>query len=101
MPPTRGLGPGLEWRAAIDVDWTLDPAVVDGWQCRRGGWRGRTRCPNPAVAALMRPTYRYLDPMDLSGRRRVPWRYCGAHLYGRWVEDGTVMGWVVRRVGEP
>lgn len=27
-----------------------------------------------------------------------PWDYCADHMYGRWIEDGKVMGWRLVKV---
>jgi hypothetical protein len=77
------VGDGYEWRAVVDDDWRL--WGVDGFRClaRVDG----ERCPNDAVAVLMRRAR--------AGRR--PYRYCAEHMYGRWIEDGGVMMWVVRK----
>lgn len=48
---------------------------------------GRKACGKPTVATLMRPVYRH------TGTKAQPWDYCADHLYGRWLEDGKVMGW--------
>lgn len=69
--------------------WRVVPAH-DGWrvggegrQCRYVGHTPRKRCPKPAVASLLRPF----------GRKAPrPWHYCEDHLYGRWIEDGQVVG---------
>lgn len=97
-PPFRDIGDGYEWRAVVDADWTLVPDVVEGYQCLHV--EHRDRCPNAAVAALMRPIMRYVPVMDLSGRTRRPYRYCAEHMYGRWIEGGTVLMWVVHKVGQ-
>lgn len=92
--PDYSPGEGLEWRAVEDPGWTLDPRVIDGYACRGGAGGGGRGCGKPAEAALYRTAFR-------GGiRGRVPWRYCAEHLYGRWVEDGKVFMWVVRRIGE-
>jgi len=73
--------PGYEWQAVEETGWVVDHS---GRRCRRAGWGGRDRCPNDAVAVYY--------------RGNQPWRYCGEHMYGRWIEDGRVMHWVVRKV---
>jgi hypothetical protein len=69
--------------------------VVTGGSCRaRLGWRHEDRkrravtCPEDAVAALNRP-YRRRDGMWVD----CLWRYCPAHMYGKWIEGGEVLGW--------
>lgn len=32
-------------------------------------------------------------------RGQTWWAYCERHLYGRWIEDGKVVGWVLRQDG--
>lgn len=44
-------------------------------------------CDTPSVLALQRGTV-----------RRQWWHYCPEHSYGRWVEDGRVMHWILRKV---
>jgi hypothetical protein len=55
-------------------------------------------CERPPVADLERR--RLLDTWQ--GERVVPswWGYCPAHMldYGRWIEDGRVMRWILREV---
>jgi len=75
---------GFEYVAAPDPNWRL----VTGKPCR---WMmpGRRSCKQPSVAAINRP-----------GRLRENWwPYCSEHLYGRWIEDGQVMHWILREIG--
>lgn len=69
---------GHHFEAVEQADWTV-PSIGAG-RCRYGV----PSCKQPAVASLMRS----------NGRGGTsPWDYCGEHMYGRWVEDGKVMGW--------
>jgi hypothetical protein len=52
----------------------------------RGGAYFSAKCDVQAVAILTR----------INGRR---WRYCPAHMYGRWIEAGFVMHWILAKVG--
>jgi hypothetical protein len=64
------------------VDWKVGG---DGCKCRR------LRCPNRAVAALLR---NQRNPSRLPGAPmyiRVWWHYCADHLYGRKIENGVVL----------
>ncbi len=76
---------GFHFEAVEQTDdylpW-VTPAVGAG-RCRFTVGPGRKRCGAPAVATLMRG----------SRDRKRPWDYCADHLYGRWIEDGKVMGW--------
>jgi hypothetical protein len=79
---------GYVWRAEPAPDW----AVMDGTEkANRCRW-GRPSCKRPAVAKLLRV-------MHLGGgrgSRGVFWAYCEDHMFGNWLEDGRVMGWVLR-----
>lgn len=74
--------------------WTAVPAgpqwrLETGRRCRFAGQRGQHRCTADAVAALNRSHWR-------TEARPSWWAYCAEHMYGRWVEDGRVMQWVLR-----
>jgi hypothetical protein len=48
----------------------------------------------PAVAEFNRRRWsplweKYLDNW---------WAYCGDHMYGRWIDHGVIMCWIVREV---
>lgn len=73
------LGP--EWRVATREE-------VDVRGCRHST---RRKCPNPVAVALNRGWGRYSRAERKT--RDAWWFYCAAHAYGRWVEDGKVMGW--------
>jgi hypothetical protein len=65
-------------------------AVEEGpdWRTEDGTRRcshGTGRCDERAVLALQRGT-----------KRKMWYRYCPGHSYGRWVEDGKVMCWILR-----
>lgn len=89
--------PDLAWVAVAEgSDWRL---ATSGRQCSLvHGSPLRVRCPNLAAAELNRPTrtrYRAWDAPPVSRW----WAYCPEHMYGRWVEDGQVMHWILRPVG--
>ena len=71
--PESTLSSSLEWR------------LEAGRPCRAGASAYTTACGQPSVAAMNR------------GRRgrEAWWAYCGDHLYGRWIEDGQVMCWIL------
>lgn len=63
-----------------DSDWVTPP--IGAGRCRMMS-AGHRVCGRSPVASLMRN----------SARGKAPWDYCELHLYGRWIEDGKVMGW--------
>lgn len=75
----REIPKGYHVVLVVDTRWTADPDVVCSYTCRQ------PKCGKRAVAALYR-THRY----RYDGERKVPWRYCEDHLYGRVIEDGVV-----------
>lgn len=83
---------GHEWVAVPDQTWRLvdehqtTAASPTGKRCRLM-LTGHTYCRQPAVAELKRGT-----------RRPRWWAYCPEHMYGRWIENGQVMHWVLREV---
>ena len=86
-PEEVGFGtahPGYEWRMSEDTGWRCDPAAVDGKTCRWIVAPINQTCGLPAGAVLYR------------GDNRIPYAYCGAHMYGRWVERGKVYQYVLR-----
>lgn len=102
LPPYDDLRPGYEWRVYVDPEWrVLDdtPKRCRGWQWHRenGGYRPQ------AVAELNRGRVSHIGRTALRGNGKRPawWAYCADHLYGRWVEDGHVVEWRVRRVTDP
>lgn len=62
--------------------------LVSGKRCRAGAGYHSPACGKPSVAEMNRRTWR--------GRDRW-WAYCGEHLYGRWIEDGRVWVWELRK----
>jgi hypothetical protein len=66
-------------------DWRLET----GRRCRWGGGYRRPACGKPSAAALLRAH------AGTSGRW---WAYCESHLYGRWIEDGRIMHWILRKL---
>jgi hypothetical protein len=95
-PPMPEQAPdGYHWEAVPDT--SLRWRVIEGLapivsrRCRYG----RPSCKRPAVAELNRGSYHIL-----TGRRIDSWwAYCEHHLYGSWIEDGAVVGWVLREDG--
>lgn len=76
---------GCEVVAIIDPDWD----AAEGGQCRwRGGKNFRDSCPRPAVAVLTRGIY-----------HKQRWPYCEEHMYGRWIEEGFVLHWILAEKG--
>lgn len=82
---------GFEFVAVEDDADFVTPAVGAG-RCRANGGNGQKACGEPAVATIWRPIWR------TSGRRKTAWDYCADHLYGRWIENGKVMHWRLRKV---
>lgn len=86
--PDREVPEGYELVAVEDRSWRL----VSGKRCRwYGGGYFQATCGAPAVAELDR---------DRTGRRPKWWAYCPDHLYGRWIENGQVMHWILREIGD-
>lgn len=75
---------GCELVAVPADGWRIDT----GQRCRRAS-AGRKACGRPSVASLERGT-----------TRKQRWAYCIDHLYGRWIEDGQVMHWILRETRE-
>lgn len=86
--------PAPEGFVAVAVPEGPDWRVETGRQCRLAT-RNR-RCPNPCVVALNRGRRQY-------GRGLLDswWAYCAEHMYGRWIEDGQVMQWIVVPADDP
>lgn len=76
---------GHEVVAIIDPDWE---AAAGGTCMWRGGAYFSKICKGEAAAVLTRGIY-----------HKQRWRYCENHLYGRWVESGFVMHWILAKVG--
>jgi hypothetical protein len=68
---------GFEVVTEPDPGWRL----VAGKRCRYG----RPSCKRPSVAEMRRG---YVSEQW--------WAYCGRHLFGRWIENGQVMRWILR-----
>lgn len=86
--PPEAPPEGYHWRARVDPQWRL----VTGKRCRRRlDGPGHVYCTADAVAEF--------DRSWGIGPKRRWWAYCPHHLYGRWIEDGQVMGWVLRKDG--
>lgn len=70
---------GYEHVVSVDEDWSVEPQTSTP-TCRR------PTCSNAPVAWLRR------------GMARPQWwAYCADHMYGRWVEGGTVKHWTLRK----
>jgi hypothetical protein len=65
-----------------DPDWKPDTTR----RCRAGAYPGHPMCGRPSAARLWRKWGH--------GNRPSWWHYCAEHMYGRWVEDGTVLHWI-------
>lgn len=73
---------GEHWEAVQEgPEWSL---AEPGKKCRFRG-SDKHACGEPAVVVLYRGI-----------AKRIPWNYCLPHAYGRWVEDGKVMAWVLK-----
>jgi len=85
-PAPRPAPEGFHYEAVEQDDWTTDPAIVGDRACRMKQGKHAV-CGKHAVAALNRGRWQ--------GNKRGEsfWHYCAEHLYGRWIEDGKVMGW--------
>ena len=70
---------GHEVVAIIDPDWEVESI---GLPC------SYRRCGKRSVAVLLRGTV-----------RKQRFRYCPGHMYGRWIEEGFVMHWILAKVG--
>lgn len=77
---------GFHFEVAEQGEWVI-PAVGAG-RCRYG----KPACKKPAAASMMRTHH------TKYGSQNVPWDYCADHLYGRWIEDGKVVGWRLAKV---
>jgi hypothetical protein len=74
----REVPDGFELVAIPDADWAIDRSRA----CRAGGNRP---CGAVSAASLTR------------GRRvKQRWGYCQDHMFGRWIENGQVMHWILR-----
>ena len=90
--PNREVPEGYELVAVeAGPDWRTET----GRRCRRQSGASHRACHQPAVAALNRSRQKHVRG---TGYVTVPewWPYCPEHLYGRWIEDGKVMHWILR-----
>lgn len=74
----------------VPAGWELVAIPDPGWRWRTGrqcryAEAGHRRCEGYAAAELRRGTV-----------RPQWWAYCPDHMYGRWVEGGKVMHWILR-----
>lgn len=89
--PQRKAPEGYRFEVVpADPTWRIANEEEHARKCR---WSTKNPCPNPSVLALRRPRSGFRDG--------VWWFYCAEHAYafGRWIEDGTVMYWVLVRDG--
>jgi hypothetical protein len=86
---------GYAWAVREDMlQWRL----VTGKRCRFQAGPRRKACGRPSVAELNRTQQRRI-PLE-SGNwtwhtKDSWWAYCEDHLYGRWIEDGKIVHWVL------
>jgi hypothetical protein len=78
--PDREVPEGYELVAVVDEGCRVE----DGKRCRFGGGYHHKACGLPSVMAFR------------SGRQW--WAYCSnpEHMFGRWIEAGKVMHWILR-----
>lgn len=96
-PPADPTDPGFAWVAvAADTLPSNRWRLASGRQCRQFAGNPRRRCENPAVAAVNRGLHRWRSNKTFDSW----WHYCADHLYGRWIENGVLMIWILRPVGE-
>jgi hypothetical protein len=82
--------PAPSWEAPegtehVAVEEGPDWRVQEGWRCKRGFGNHSHMCGKPSIVATLR------------GQRQPQWwAYCPEHAYGRWVENGKIMHWIVR-----
>ncbi len=90
----RDVPEGYELVAVEDRSWRL----AAGKRCRFGASKGHPACGRPSVAELNRRYHGW------KGADQIPnwWAYCDNpdHLYSRWIEDGKIMHWVLREIGD-
>lgn len=87
----RGPAPeGYHYAARVDTDWRL--ATGERTKCRRGS---RPACPAPVVAEFARSYSRWVAHTRRIHNYSAWWAYCEDHMYGRWIEDGQVWGWIL------
>lgn len=94
-PVPHGLPPDLRWVVREAPGWTTDPTARVGISVCRRFARYLPGCPNPVAAVLYRPRRRYTPDGRVGGSRPARWGYCKDHLYGRWIEAGKVLEWIV------
>lgn len=84
-PPYLPAPDGHHWVIQLAGKWR----TVDGGRCRRQ--TPVSRCDAEAVAELNRGRH------TAAGVRVSSWwRYCPEHMYGKWIEDGVVLEWILR-----
>jgi hypothetical protein len=76
------LGSGLPWRLEADSRCRAGAGPRAG---ASGSGSGRPGCGKPSAAAINRGTLHH--PRWFA--------YCPAHMYGRWIEAGQVMCWIL------
>lgn len=88
-PPDWKRAEGYEWAVVADdgpLSWR--PATTYEQRHKRCRHSPKAPCIKQPVAALHRGAY---------GPRPTWWFYCADHMYGRWIEDGHVVSWRVRK----
>lgn len=87
---SREVPDGYELAAVADADWRTEAGKLCVQKLK-----GRRTCRRPSVAALNRRQYRAATMTRVDAW----WPYCQAHLFGRWIESGSVMHWILRETG--
>lgn len=96
-PDTGSPAPeGFVWTSRAEGD---DWRIEHGKQCRMLDGHPRRRCPKLTVAALNRGRITWRQGRDC--KVDSWWAYCADHLYGRWIEDGQVMHWILAASDDP
>lgn len=78
---SREVPDDCELVAVPDKDWQLDRTRT----CRYGG---NKPCGRRSAAT-----------MERGFKVRQRWGYCEDHMFGRWVEGGVVLNWILREKG--
>lgn len=86
---------GHEVVAIIDPDWRV---VERPKRCRRQPSQQQKACGKDAVAEVNRGGRMRANRRGAT--RDSWWAYCPEHMYGRWVEEGFVMHWILVKVGQ-
>jgi hypothetical protein len=76
--------------SGVAGDWRLPDDTQRDKRCRAGAGYHHKACGAPVAALLVRRAVGFRI-----ATRIVPWAYCEDHMYGRWIEDGEIMSWVL------